>query len=436
VTVRNNYDIGNVYNQGAHHEINRGKPRHHGLNKGNKMSTVSRIVVSILWLGFIALASVIFNAPATLALGKVAGNQFDPSDSAYLVTQAAFRTFNAINASLMLFGAGILLSLWYRPIKTWITALLAVMLFIVCAPHTAEAYYDKSDYSENYFVLPNESAFFVPDVGDNKSSQASFGSEAYLSEKKIAAKRFEVPHTKLGNSGLWSNFYVPAGRLIIVDRTPVSREWVKQPHRGTDKTDQSFPCQSSEGLDITVGIAIGASVYEENAAKFLFRFGVNPPAGDRNDPVVIFTSVYYGKSLAQVMDGPVRSRVQSLVCDEMTSRTLDKNNAEAAPMMANIQKKVDDYMKSVGITLDFIGWADTFNFDGAVQASIDRRYIATQDLAVAESLAPHTGTLQALATAEGTRTVANKWNGAVPTSVSLWWLPAGMTDWFSKAGAK
>jgi hypothetical protein len=307
------------------------------------------------------------------------------------------------------------------------------VLAIMCAPHDASAYYDKSDYSENYFVLPNESAFFIPDVGDNKSSQVSFGSEAYLAERKIAAKRFEIPHTKLGNSGLWSNFYVPAGRLIIVDRTPVSREWVKQPHRGSDKTDQSFPCQSSEGLDITVGIAIGASVYEENAARFLFRFGVNPPTGDRSDPAVIFTSVYQGKSLAQVMDGPVRSRVQSLVCDEMTSRTLDENNKHAATIMADISKKVGDYMATVGITLDFIGWADTFEFDHAVQASIDRRYIATQDLAVATALAPHAATLQSLATAEATRTVANKWNGAVPSSVSLWWLPSSISDWATKA---
>jgi hypothetical protein len=217
-----------------------------------------------------------------------------------------------------------------------------------------------------------------------------------------------------------------------VDRTPVSREWVKAPHRGTDKSDQSFPCQSSEGLDITVGIAVGASVDEDNAPKFLFRFGVNPPAGDRNAPEVIFQSVQYGKSLSQVMDGPVRSRIQSLVCNELTSRSLDKNNAEAALTMANIQKNVEAYMGTVGITLDFIGWADTFEFDKAVQASIDRRYIASQDLAVATWLAPHTGTLQALATAEGTRTVANKWNGAVPSSVSLWWLPSSISDWVSK----
>lgn len=401
------------------------------------MSITTRLFLTAIWITLCVIWSGVLNVGGTIELGQVAGNQFNPSDMAYLVTQAIFRSFNFISVFTVVFGLVVLVLIWYRPLKEWITALLAMsIILLVCLPHPASAYYDKSDYSENYFVLPNESAFFVPDVGDNKSGQASFGSEAYLSEKKIAAKRFEVPHTKLGNSGLWSNFYVPAGRLIIVDRTPVSRDWVKNPTRGTSAADQSFPCQSSEGLDITVGIAIGASVFEENAAKFLFRFGVNPPVGDRTDPNVIFTSVYYGKSLAQVMDGPVRSRVQSLVCDALTAKTLDDNNKQAAATMTDIQAKVTTYMTSVGITLDFIGWADTFEFDNGVQASINRRYIASQDLAVAQTLAPHTGTLQALATAEGTRTVANKWNGVVPANVSLWWLPTSISDWFAKATAK
>jgi hypothetical protein len=400
---------------------------------GENMNIISKLLQTTVVMIVAGALSFLLNTSGLLGLGHMAGGQFQPNDQAYLVNQGALTLYRALGAAIVMAAIFALALIWWRPIKTWIKALAAVVLLALCFPYDASAYYDKSDYSENYFVLPNESAFYVPDVGDNKSSQASFGSEAYLSEKKIAAKRFTVPHTKLDNSGLWSNFYVPAGRLIIVDRTPVSREWVKQPHRGTDKTDQSFPCQSSEGLDVTVGIAVGASVYEENAAKFLFRFGVNPPNGDRNDPNVIFTSVYYGKSLAQVMDGPVRSRIQSLVCDEMTSRSLDQNNKDAAKIMESVQKKVSDYMLSVGMTLDFIGWADTFNFDHSVQASIDRRYIASQDLAVAQSLAPHTATLQALATAEGTRTVANKWNGAVPSSVSLWWLPSSISDWAAKA---
>jgi hypothetical protein len=392
-----------------------------------------RFISTILIVLIATVVNLLVNTPATLFLGQNAGRQFEASDQSYLITQALFRGYSGISIFITAVALASIVLIWFKPVKKMIISLLALFLIFVFVPHKASAYYDKSDYSENYFVLPNESAFFVPDVGDNKSSQASFGSEAYLSEKKIAAKRFEVPHTKLPNSGVWSNFYVPAGRLIIVDRTPVSREWVKQPHRGTDKTDQSFPCQSSEGLDITVGIAIGASVFEENAAKFLFRFGVNPPTGDRTAPEVIFTSVYYGKSLAQVMDGPVRSRVQALVCDMVSSRTLDEDNKQAATIMGDIQKKVEAYMTSVGITLDFIGWADTFEFDKAVQASIDRRYISTQDLAVAQALAPHTATLQALATAEGTRTVANKWNGTVPSSVSLWWLPSSISDWVGKA---
>jgi len=399
------------------------------------MTTMNRIIISLIWMLVCGLFGTLFNTGATLELGKLAGSQFLPNDNAYLATQAAFRSFN----SIMLIGGLIwllgLVLIWYSPTKTWIKSLLAILAFMFLVPPSAHAYYDKTDYSENYFILPNESAFFIPDVGDNKSSQAQFGSEAYLAERKIPAKRFEIPHTKLPNSGVWSNFYVPTGRLVIVDRTPVSREWVKSPHRGTDKTDQSFPCQSSEGLDITVGVAIGASVFEENAARFLFRFGVNPPTGDRTTPEVIFTSVYQGRSLSQVMDGPIRSRVQSLVCDEITSRSLDANNKDAAVIMTHIQTKVTEYMTTVGITLDFIGWADTFNFGdkSGVQEAIDRRYIASQDLLVAQSLAPHIATLQALASAEATRTIAGKWNGATPASVSLWWLPSSLSDWIGKA---
>lgn len=402
-----------------------------------------RIVFSILLLLLAGVLSLIIDAPATLALGQVAGRQFDASDASYLAIQGIFSGYRLIRTIIAVLLLAALISIWYRPLRDLFERGLNILLVVGLSasliatawPQPALAYYADTDYTENYFILPNESAFFIPDVGDNKSNQASFGSEAYLSEKKIAAKRFEIPHTKLANSGFWNNKYVPAGRLIVVDRTPVSREWVKQPHRGTDKSDQSFPCQSSEGLDITVGVAIGASVYEESAAKFLFRFGVNPPTGDRNDPNVVFTSVYRGKSLAEVMDGPVRSRVQSLVCDEMTARSLDDNNRQAAKIMESIQKKVGDYMTSVGITLDFIGWADTFNFDKEVQDAMNRRYVASQDILIAQTMAPHVSTLQGLAQAEGTRRVAEKWNGALPTSVSLWWLPSSISDMIGKFGA-
>jgi hypothetical protein len=398
------------------------------------VKNVTRIILTFTVVAIEWLANAALSVNGTLTTGQMAGDQFKASDHAYIATQSVFRFYNAMNFLFILAGLVLLVVIWYKPAKAWLTMLLSAMaLMILMVPQPASAYYQQTDYTENYFILPNESAFFIPDVGDNKSSQASFGSEQYLSERKIAAKRFEIPHMKLSNSGLFSNFYVPSGRLIVVDRTPVSREWVKASHRGTSAGDQSFPCQSQEGLDVTAGVAIGASVYEESAPKFLFKFGVNPPTGDRNDPNVVFTSVYRGKSLAEVMDGPVRSRIQSLVCDEMTLHPLTEDNAKLADIMGNIEKKVKAYLDSVGISLDFIGWGDTLQFSHEVQSALDRRFVASQDIEVAKAMQPYTPTLQALATAQSTRTVAEKWNGALPSSVSLWWLPSSISDWVSKA---
>jgi len=292
-------------------------------------------------------------------------------------------------------------------------------VFVACLIQSAPAlaYYDKADYAEPYFVLPNESAFFIPDVGNNKSSQVKFGSEEYLNENRIPAKRFVIPHVKLENSGLFSNYYVPAGRLVIVDRTPFNKEWVTSADRGTSTKNEGFPCQSKEGLNITVGVAIATSVLEENSPRFLYRFGVKPPAGDRSKPEVVFTSVYYGQSLSDVMDTVVHSKVQALVCAEFTTRTFDNGNAQAEAIMTAVQGKAESYLKSVGITLDYIGWADTFSFDPSVQAAINRRYVSVQDEAIAKLLTPYAETIQKLAAADALRSFGNKTDGKLPTTI-------------------
>jgi hypothetical protein len=386
---------------------------------------IGRTILTLLVLGGALFG--LHHEVSTLVVGKVAGSQFEASDLSYLTTQAVFHGFRALDAVLGFVTLGLLAVVWWTPVRRVFTALgiLAVAGTLLTAPE-ARAYYQQTDYAEPYFILTNESAFFVPDVGDNKNDQAKFGSEEYYARNKIAAKRFEIPHAKLSNSSVFSNYYVPAGRLIIVDRTPVQREWVKAGHRGTGTNDQSFPCQSSEGHDITVGVAIGATVFEDDAPKFLYRFGVNAPKGERTDPNVIFTSVYYGKSLAQAMDGPVRTRVQALVCDEMSKRTLNDANTQAGQIMADIEKKVKAYMLEYGIHLDFIGWADTFEFDKDIQASLTRKYVASKDLEIARDLAPHTGTLQALATAEAIRTLAGKWKGDLPGQLTMMGSPSDM----------
>ncbi len=365
-------------------------------------------------------------ATDTLLRGKLASMQFDPSDASALAYGTLSGTPSASGWLVTLAVAGLLFAIWVGPLcrKLGVFAVLALALGAAGAPEQARAYYNQSDYAEPFFILPNESAFFIPDTGDNLQGQGSFGSEQYLERNKIAAKRFTIPHAKLPGSGLWSNYYVPAGRLIVVDRTPFSREWVSASDRGSSAHDEGFHCQSSEGLDVTVGVAIGSSVYEQDAAKFLFHFGVKPPVGDRTQPEVIFTSVYYGRSLIEVMDGPVRNKVQSLVCGQLSSHTLDYDNQQASAIQAAVEKDTRDYLGNVGITLDYFGWADTFTFDPKVQDAINRIYVAKADAAIADNLKDKVQVIQGLAVATAVR---EKWNGAGPAQVSLWWMPESLT---------
>jgi hypothetical protein len=297
-----------------------------------------RILITI---GIVVLWGVVYtflHPTATILAGYAAGLQFQNSDGAAIGAHMAMQYIDADMKVPSCMAIVALLFLWVPYISRKFFATVAI-LGLLCEP--AYAYYDKSDYTEAYTILPNESAFWVPDIGANKDSQVQFDSESYLQANKLAVKRFIVPHVNLQGSGAFFNFYVPAGRLIIVDRTPFSREWVAG-NRGTSTRDESFPCQSKEGLDISVGVSIGASVSEQNAAKYLYRFGVLAPPGDRGDPKVIFTSVYYSRKLENAMDDVGRKKVQTLVCDEVTARSFDEANADAVKIMDSVKQKGAD----------------------------------------------------------------------------------------------
>ena len=356
----------------------------------------------------------LLNPAATVLTGQAAGKQFENSDLSFISSTLGMRFFSGIGVPFAVLVA-VLVAIWWRPVSRLFMTLAAIGALLTAQP--AAAYYDKTDFTEAYTILPNESAFWIPDAGANKDSQAQFETEAFLNANKVALKRFIVPHTKLSGSGSFYDFYVPAGRLIIVDRTQFSREWVDAADRGTSRRKEGFPCQSREGLNIAVGVSIGTSVNEANAAKYLYRFGVIAPQGDRGDPRVIFNSVYYSRKLAEVMDDVGRKKIQTLVCDEIASRTFDKANEEAVKIMEIVKGKAAEYFSNVGITLDFVGWADTFTFDAQVQEAVNRRYIASQEQAIAALLAPHAATIQALAASEALRSFGRKTDGRLPSTI-------------------
>jgi len=351
---------------------------------------------------------------APVLSGAAAVRQLDNSDLSWASAQTGIGVLSGqiLPTGILLL---VLVGIWWRPLSRLFAA-ASLLLVMTAAP--SFAYYDKSDWAEWVEILPNQSAFLIPEVGANKDSQAAFMSETYLRDNKVAAKRVQIPHVKLDNSGTFSNFYVPGARLIVVDRTPYNREWVSAANRGTSARDEGFRFESADSVNISTGITIAAYVTEEDAAKFLYWFGVTvDPHANLTDPAVNFASVLYGRSLASVMDTVGRGRVQALLAREFGKRSTDDGIHQKAEIMSIIEKDMKAALAAKGITVDYVGFAEALTFDDHVQSAINEAYIASKDAARAQTLAPAMANMEAMADIRVRQSYAAaiaRWDGKLP----------------------
>ena len=92
---------------------------------------------------------------------------------------------------------------------------------------------------EVYTIEPHETAFLIS-LSEGGGKQASFESEEMLAEAKVAAKQVYITYSKRHLSptdiiGTW----VPDNMLVVVNRTPVTREWSVFKDSGTSTVIQS-----------------------------------------------------------------------------------------------------------------------------------------------------------------------------------------------------
>jgi hypothetical protein len=309
--------------------------------------------------------------------------------------------------------------------KKLILIVFLISSLLISAP--GRAYYSQTDYTEIIEILPNWSAFLIPEVGANKDTQGQFGSIEYLKSNKVAMKRVQIPHEKLEGTSVWKNYYVPAARCVIVDRTPYQREWVASPTKGTSTKNEGFCFESADSINVEAGVVIAAYVTEDNAPAFLYWFGVRPPVGDPNDPNTMFTSIIYGRSLAEVMDTVVRGKVQAVMAREFGKYPLEVAIGKKAEIMGVVEKEVTDGFAKQGITISYLGLATSLNYDETVQKAINDRYIAMK-------MEPAIPVLLRQADIKVKEAFANALNKGIPQLPSFVVLPPSVIDLFTKMG--
>jgi Type IV secretory system Conjugative DNA transfer len=137
-----------------------------------------------------------------------------PVRQSYVVALFFSRAFTGANAVITSIFLLVLVGIWWKPVRKLIAALTAAAFVLLAPVWSARAYYDKQDFAEVYFILPNESAFFIPDTGANKDSQAAFGPSLRTWPGSAIVHDF-----KGENWTLTAGFRARHGRVLLFDPT-------------------------------------------------------------------------------------------------------------------------------------------------------------------------------------------------------------------------
>lgn len=252
-----------------------------------------------------------------------------------------------------------------RTLKTFL--ILAVMS-VMCIGLTGCGI-KPFDKPELVTIEASQTAFLIPLVGDT-TEQASFQSEELLSQAMVATKEVQIPHrwVKTGRSiiiekGEWR----PSAKLIIVERTPETREWNSSKDNGTSRRNQAIYAESKESIGFSVGMNCSAQIYtESDAVKFLYS--------------------YNNKSLADIMDTEIRARVESKFVEACAKQTMSEILMNKEEIMNSVRNDVTTYFADKGITITVLGMKDGIEYDDPkIQEAINAKFSSEQKLVTQEN---------------------------------------------------
>jgi hypothetical protein len=213
-------------------------------------------------------------------------------------------------------------------------------------------------------IKPNETAFLIQLEGN--ANQQKMPSEQYLQQNMVAAKRVSIPHRELVTGrGPGEYTWIPTARLIVVDRSPITREWTSLGANATLQTAM-IGVESSESIGWHMGVTVTASIPEDMAAKFLYNFG--------------------GKPLNQVADENIRDYVQSQLSTEFGEHPLDYDTSHKKEVFAAAEDATKKFFGARGIEIDNLGYTEGMIYDNdKIQDSIDNNYKSEMSITAAQN---------------------------------------------------
>lgn len=215
-------------------------------------------------------------------------------------------------------------------------------------------------------IKPNETAWAIPLDGSSSSGQVKFNSVEFLDQKKVASKRIMIDKIEYRVGRMpWDIEWIPAIRVITVDRSLITREWTDSADSGSSTTRQGIGVVTKDSVQLRVGLTVTASIDEDDASTYLYYHGE--------------------KTLADVMDQNIRSFAVAELTRKYGDLTLQDAQTKGTEIYADLFNDAKTAFKAKGITIQYLGNAEGLTYsDPNVQAAINKSYQASQDAKTAE----------------------------------------------------
>jgi hypothetical protein len=229
-------------------------------------------------------------------------------------------------------------------------------------------------------ISNSQEGFLIELEGDNE--QASTSAEEYFKSRLVQQKRVEIPYRfkqtwRIPNWGKW----IPAARLVVVDRAPENRLWVADANKGTSNKDEGIWLESRDSVSFSTGVAITARIEtRDDAISFLANYPARPE-GSSNPEQTYQVKV---SSLAQIMDEEVKNKVQEILSDKANEYDMDELRDKKTEIIQDVRQQCQEFFKERGITITTLGMAGGFTYaNPSIQQAIDAVFEAQQDKQVA-----------------------------------------------------
>lgn len=250
--------------------------------------------------------------------------------------------------------------------------------------------FDVPEFAE---IKHHETGYLIPLEGANVENQKKFDSIEALDANRVAIKRIQIPHRWVQTGRLLPTLghYMDTVRLVVVNRSPITREWTADKDSGTSNTDQAIWLESRDSIGFSLGFNCTAFIDEPDATAFLYMY----PTTKRDDSVVDVDKSTTG--LAHTMDKEIRARVQMLANHVAASYNLDDLRARKQEILNVVRNGVPEikdkdgnviqeqlqgtikHFRSRGITITNLGQFGGFEYEEQeIQTAINDTFIAQQ----------------------------------------------------------